>query len=249
MQPFLTQFIDLLLIQFTNWRWSWRSTLTINIIAPLFLIGALGAFAGADQRASLGYVLTGNLVLTLMLQGLGQVSGYFSFMRLGGGLDYLATLPIYRAALILATVTAFLVLSLPSVTITLILGSLILGLPLTPSPMLLLVIPLISVSLSGLGGLIGLIGETPEQATSLTNILTFVLFGFGPVVIPADRLPPIVNTLSLISPTTYAASALRQVLLSQPDRLPLALDIAVLLVITVVFLWLVTERLDWRARR
>lgn len=51
------------------------------------------------------------------------------------------------------------------------------------------------------------------------------------IVFAPDRLPPIINTLS------------------QPDRLPLALDIAVLLAITIAFFWLVTKRLDWRARR
>jgi hypothetical protein len=43
-------------------------------------------------------------------------------MRAVGRLDYFATLPIYRSALILATVLAFLIMSLPSVAMTLILG-------------------------------------------------------------------------------------------------------------------------------
>ncbi len=112
--------------------------------------------------------------------------------------------------------------------------------------MVLVVVPLISLSLSGLGTLLGLIGRTPEEVSSLNMLTTFVLAGLGPVVIPAENLPPFMSMIGLLSPATYAASALRQVILGWPDRLPLALDLAVLAALTVGLLWLVERRLDWR---
>lgn len=248
MQPFFTQLIDLTLIQLTNWRWSWRSGLVVGILAPTFLIAAFGAFASSDDPIALGYVLTGNVVLSLLLIGLSRLSGHFAFIRAVGALDYFATLPISRVAFILATVIAFLVLALPSTVATLVLGWLILGVPLHIHPLVILVLPLISVSLSGLGALIGLTGSNPDDVGNLSTVVSFVLFGFGPVIMPLERLPEFMKTVSLLSPATYAASALRQVLLGQVDRIPLLVDIAVLMAFTVVLLWLVTRRLDWRGR-
>jgi ABC-2 type transport system permease protein len=247
-QPFITQLIDLTLIQMTNWRWSWKGGLIVGVLAPTFLIAAFGTFANSNDPESLGYVLTGNVVLSLLLIGLSRVSGHFAFIRAMGTLDYFATLPISRIAFILATVIAFLVLALPSTLATIFLGWLILRVPLNIHPLTVVVLPLISVSLSGLGALIGLLGNSPDEVNNLSTVASFVLFGFGPVIMPLERLPEFMKTISLLSPATYAASALRQVLLGQPDRIPLLVDIAVLSGFTVAFLWLVTKRLDWRGR-
>jgi ABC-2 type transport system permease protein len=246
MQSFPVQLLDLTLIQLTNWRWSWRTMLLTGMLAPVLSTLALGVFAANSGPETLGYVLTGNMVLSLLFSTMDRVSGHFAYMRLVGRLDYFATLPIYRISLILATVFAFLLLSLPPVAVTLILGTLLLRLPLLISPWLIVVIPLITLSLCGLGALIGSLGKTPEEVGSLSMLATFVLVGLGPVIIPADRLPAIVNTISILSPATYAASALRQTVLGQPDRIPLPVDMLVLGAMMAGLLWLVSQRMDWR---
>jgi ABC-2 type transport system permease protein len=247
MQPFLTQLFDLILLQLTNWRWSWRGAIITGTIGPVFAMISFGIFAQRDSSAT-AYILTGNMVLSLLLDGLGKVSSNIAFMKFNGTLDYFATLPVYRSALVLATVIAFFLLSLPAVLVTMIVGSLVLHVPLQLSPWALVVIPLICVSLSGLGAIIGVYARTPEETGSLSLIASLFLFSFGPVLLPLDRLPEIVGTLSLLSPATYAASALRQVVLNMPDRIPLAVDLLVLAGVTVGLLWIVNNRLDWRGR-
>lgn len=246
MQPFAVQLIDLTLMQFTNWRWSWRGMVVTGLIAPVLMTAMLGVFAADNGQTSLGYVLTGNIVLSLLFSTMGSVSSNFAFMRAVGRLDYFATLPIYRSALILATVLAFLAMSLPSVAMTLILGTLILNVPLALSPWIVVVVPLISISLSGLGALIGLIGRAPEEVGSIQLLITAVLLGLGPVLIPADRLPEAIRQISLLSPATYAASALRQAVLGWTDRIPLVVDLIVLAALSAGLLWLVGQRMDWR---
>jgi ABC-2 type transport system permease protein len=248
MQSFFVQLVDLTLIQLTNWRWSWRSTVIISMIFPILSIGALGIFARNSGPDALAYVVTGNIVLSLLFRTVGQVSSNFSYMRVVGMLDYFATLPIYRSALILASVFAFLLLSLPSTLWTLALGALILQIPLAISPWIILVLPLMSMTLCGLGALIGLVGRTPQEVDSISTLTTFVLLALGPVIIPADALPPIVQVIGLVSPATYAASALRQVVLNMQDRIPLAVDILALTALLIGFLWLVGQRIDWRER-
>ena len=245
-QSFLAQLADLAQMQLTNWRWSWRSVVLTSIVAPVISIVGLGVFAAGSGPETLGYVLTGNLVMSLLFSTVGSVSSNFSYMRTVGTLDYFATLPVHRVGLILATVGAFFVFALPPVAVTLLLGALALRLTITLSPWLLLFLPLISVTLSGLGALIGVTARTPEEQGSISTLATFLMVAIGPVIVPASRLPEFVTILSLVSPATYAASALRQLVLGMPDRIPLVVDGLALLAFAAGLLWLAARRMDWR---
>jgi ABC-2 type transport system permease protein len=245
-QPFPIQLFNLTVIQLANWRWSWRGMLLSALLIPTLSTAGLSLFIAHSDTQTLGYVLTGNLVVSLLFGTFERVSGHFAYMRIVGRLDFFATLPITRVALILATVIAFLVLALPSLFLTLILGALILGIHLVLSPWLVVVIPLIGIALCGLGALIGIVVRTPEEVNSVSILATFMMIGFGPVIVPPDRLPGIVRWSSLVSPATYAASALRQTVLGRPDRIPLGIDLAVLSAFLIGSLWLVGRRMDWR---
>jgi ABC-2 type transport system permease protein len=67
----------------------------------------------------------------------------------------------------------------------------------------------------------------------------------GPVVVPPDHLPAILLFLGHFSPTTYAASALRQVLVG-PVTGELAIDIVILAGVTIIIFWLVGRNMSWR---
>ena len=72
-QPILAQLVDLVLIELTNWRWSWRGTLIGGILTPLFTIVALGVFARDGGTEALVYVMTGNMVVSLLFGTMGNV--------------------------------------------------------------------------------------------------------------------------------------------------------------------------------
>jgi ABC-2 type transport system permease protein len=239
------QLLDLVLIQLSNWRWAWRGMVVTGIMGPTFSIIALGLFARGSDPVTLGYILTGGMVLNLLFENQDKVCSNFAFMRAVGMLNYFAALPVQRYSLVLATVLAFLLLSLPSLAITTLVGILFLHVQLAPSPLILLVIPLAAVPLAGIGALIGKTTRTPEEAGSISMILTFIMTGLGPVVFPPDRLPEILLKLGWLSPATYAASALRQSLLG-PITPRFALDLIVLLGLAFTTLWVVSRKMDWR---
>jgi ABC-2 type transport system permease protein len=166
-------------------------------------------------------------------------------MRFMGSLDYFGTLPVRKSALILAIVLAFFLLALPAVLATTFLGSCLLGITLQPSLWLLLVIPICTLPLSGVGALIGVLARTQAESGTISTLLTLVMLGVGPVVIPPDRLPPFLQALGRLSPATYAASALRQTLLG-PVTPQLWLDVSVLLLLGGFVFWLVDRKMDWR---
>lgn len=238
------QFHDLFLIQLANFRWSWRSMLITGICAPVLMTIS---FAVVAQGTNVPHLLSGGVVLSLMFQNQNNVAGNFAHMKFAGMLDFFATLPIHRSLVVLATVLAFYVLSLPSLAVTLVLGAVVLGVDLTVSPLALLVIPLCVLPMAGIGALIGISARAPELAGATSLLVTLVLVFLGPVVLPPDRLPDWVLAISHASPTTYAASAIRQVLLG-PVTPRLWLDAAVLAGVTVLTLWWVGHRLPWRQK-
>lgn len=245
--PVLAQLVDLFLIEMTNWRWCWRSMVITASLAPLVSIAALGIFARDSGIHALGYVLTGNMVISLMFGNMDNVQSHFSFIRFRGALDYFATLPIRRQALVLAVVLGFLLLSLPSLVVTLVLGSAILRVPIAPHPIAIVVIPMCAIPLSGIGALIGSGARTPQESGSWALIVTMVMAGLGPVVVPPERLPRLLLLLGRFSPATYAASALRQALLG-PVTGQIAVDLAVLAGVTAIVFALVGRVMDWRQR-
>lgn len=244
-QGILIQLGDLFLMEMTNWRWSWQSLLITGMITPLLSTLALGVFARDSGQEALAYVLSGNVVVSLMFGNMRSIQSHVVFMRFGGALDYFATLPVRRYLLILAMMLAFLLLSLPSLAVTILVGALALHIPLHLSPLLFLVVPVCAVPLSGIGALIGVRARTPQEAGSIDLVLTLVLSGLGPVLIPPDRLHPLLVALGRFSPATYAASALRQVLLG-PLTGQVILDLVVLALLAAAIFWLVASRLDWR---
>jgi len=207
-----------------------------GIVTPLMTVAALGAFAKGRGQDSLVYVLTGSILLSLMFENQNKVAQNFAYMKTMGTLDFLGTLPVRRYMVIMATVLAFFALSAPALISTLVFVSWL----------ILLVIPLCVLSLAGIGAVIGIVTRTQEESSSLTLLVTMILVFFGPVIIPANRLPGWLLAASHLSPTTYAASALRQVLVG-PVTGRIWIDLLVLLALTGITLWFAGSRMQWKA--
>lgn len=239
------QFLDLLLMELSNWRWSWRQVVVTGMIAPMFSIIAIGLFARDSGLQATSYVLTGNVVLALMFTNMSRMASRFAYMRAAGTLAFYASLPIRRFLLVFASAGAFLLISLPAVFFTIGFGAYFLALPLVWHPLLVVIIPLCTLSLAGVGALIGTGLRTVEEVNAVSQVVTFMLLALGPVLIPPDRLPPLMHLLGYFSPATYAASALRQTLLG-PINSRLWLDLCALALFALLTFTLTGRKMDWR---
>ncbi len=142
-----------------------------------------------------------------------------------------------------AVVLAFFVLSLPSLLVTIGFGAWFPHLSLPIHSLILLVIPLCVLPLAGVGAAIGENSPTPEVGGGeLTLLVTMLALFVGPVLLPASRLPEIVQTIGYFSPATYAASALKQTLL-EPMTPRIVIDLVALTGFLVLTLWLVSRKL------
>lgn len=244
-QSWLAQWWDLFLMELTNWRWSWRLTLIAGSLMPIFLIILLGVFANTRDKSALAYILTGNMVIGILFGTMTRILNRVEFLRFGGGLDFFATLPVQRTLFVFAMVASFLVFSLPSLLITLAVGALWLALPLALHPLLLVVIPLGAMPLAAIGVFLGLLGRTWGEASSWGFVVSILLSVLGPVMIPAARLPTILIWLGYLNPATYAASALRQVVIG-PITGYVLLDLVALAGMSTFLLWLIERKMSWR---
>lgn len=241
--PFNVQFHDLLRIELTNWRWTWRAMVVLGTAAPFGSIVVLRLLLGDGDPDVLAHVFAGNLALSLVFDVQMRVGNHFQFMRFHGTLDYFAALQVRRSALVLAVAGAFFILSLPSLAVLVAIGPRVLELSLQPSPLLLLVVPLSTLPLTGIGAFVGIVARSPAEATSLSMLIA-VCLGSG-AVIPPHLLPAWAAALTQLSPATHAASALRSTLVG-PLAAELWVNLAVLSLFALVTLWAVAGKLDWR---
>lgn len=244
----VAQLWDLLRIQLTNWRWSWPQLVITGMLVPIASILALGVFVRQGPAGDAShYVATGSLVLGLLFQNQNLVASNFAFMKANRSLAFFATLPVRRSTLVCATWAAFFLLSIPATVVTILFASLALGVKLAPSPLLVLVLPCCALPMAAVGALIGSLARTFEESSSLVLVATAAMTGVGPVIIPASYLPGALIYLGVLNPATYAASALRQVLIG-PMQPVLGLDLLVLIAFTVAMFALVERVLPWRER-
>jgi ABC-2 type transport system permease protein len=241
----LAQLVDLTLMQLSNFRWSWRRMAITGMLVPTANIVMLGLFNRDSGIETLGYILVGNIVISLMFESMGKVSSNFAYMRWVGSFNYFATLPIHRYLLVIATLIAFALLALPALLFIILFGAWFLGVPLHANFLVFLVIPLIMIPLSSLGAWLGTFAMTPDESNAMTLVVTFFLLCLGPVLLPPDRLPEILHWLGRLSPATYAASALRQTLIG-PITPQLGWDVAMLSFFAITITWLVNKRMEWR---
>ena len=236
-------FWDLLVIQLANWRWSWPATIINGLLVPLTALFFIKAASG-DGTTSNEFLISGNIIISLIFTTMYGTSARFSFMRTFGVLDYYATLPVPKVLLVLAVNAGFLILTLPSALLTIVIAQLF-GLHFQLNLTFFLIVPLASFSLSAVGAFVGVAAPNFDTANTITAILQFLFMGAGPVLLPAERLPDFLNVIGHFLPSTYAADALRHSLSENYD-LTFLLDLVFLIGFDLAAMFFVAKRMEWR---
>lgn len=242
-QSWYVTFWDLLLIQLANWRWSWPAMLINGMLVPLTALFFLKAATG-ENSAPPEFLVSGNIVVSLIFTTMYGTSARFAFMRTFGVLDYYATLPVSKVLLVLAVSFGFLLLSLPGTLLTIVIAGFF-GLAIQLNFLFFLLIPLASFSLSAVGAFVGVVSPNFDTANTICGILQFIFMGCGPILVPAERLPDVINFLGGFLPSTYAASAMRHALTGVIDG-RFFTDLFFLLIFDALAMFFVAYKMEWR---
>ena len=219
-------------------------------VATLQSVGILLLLRGVidtGDAATAQQVVAGSTVLVVAFVALNLLAQRFGALRGDGGLDHYAALPVPAAAVVLGTAATYATFTVPGAVLTAAIGCLLYGLPLTHLWVLLLVLPLAGASLAGIGALLGLLAPRPELATVAGQLGMSVVLFLG--IVPAERMPLVLQGVRAVLPSSYAADALARALGPRVELGLLLADLAVCAAAAVVSLALAAAAYRRAVRR
>ena len=235
----------LFLVQILEERGWIAGAFTITTLFPLLVVFGLGRVGGRQTPESLAYIITRSTVVSLTTVGVTTLAQMLGEAKDRGVFLFYASLPIAKANLLVAMLGTKLLLQVPGILAALVGGSLIYGFPLSPNPLLLVIIPLSALSLSGIGAAFGLLSPSYQMTNALSQLVLFIVMFAAPVLIPPEALPIPLQWLGWLLPPSYAADAIRRAVAGINDA-RLGLDLAVLSVCALASFVGMSRGLRWR---
>lgn len=223
-------------------RWTLAQTgpmlpfvIVVQAVLAAGIIVGFGLLIPDIDTATAQFLSTGAPTVLLMIVGIVMVAMGVAQARTSGTFTYLRALPVPRPLLLLADLTVWLVVALPSVAVAVIVAQLRYGFSYSFDwPLLVAASVLTAVTASALGYAIAV--SLPPLLTQLvTQVLVFFVMLFSPVTFPASQLPVWFQTMHDVLPFRPAADLIRAGLLADTYDAS-ARDLIVLLIWCVVAL-------------
>jgi ABC-2 type transport system permease protein len=187
--------------------------LALNLVVQLmiaagFIIG-IGFFYPEFAPDTAKYLTTGAPTISLLMVGLVLVPQVTAMLRVEGTFDYMWSLPVPRMIYVAADATVWILVSLPGVILSLILGSWYYHFSLNISPLAIPAILLISMTGIFVGYSIAHGARNPKLAQLATQVIVFAIMIFSPIMYPIEQLPGWLAAVHRFLPVTYMADLSR----------------------------------------
>jgi ABC-type multidrug transport system, permease component len=202
-------------------RWTMAQTgamlpfvVVVQALLAAGIIVGFGFLIPDIDTSSAQFLSTGAPTVLLMVVGLVMVPQGVAQARTSGTFTYLRTLPVPRPLLLLADLTVWLVVALPSVAVAVVVAQLRYGFGYSFDwPVLVAASVLTAVTAASVGYAIAV--TLPPLLTQLvTQVLVFFVMLFSPVTFPASQLPTWFQAVHDVLPFRPAADLLRAGLLA-----------------------------------
>ncbi|MFI2754797.1 ABC transporter permease [Cellulomonas sp. P22] len=155
------------------------------------------------------FLSTGTPTVLLLIVGLTIVPQAVTQARTSGTFTYMRSLPLARPLLLLADLTVWLLVALPSVVVAVLVAELRYDLALAFDwPLLIAASVLVTVTATAVGYAIA-VTFSPMVAQMLSQILVFFVMLFSPITFAASQLPEWFQSLHDVLPMRPAADLLR----------------------------------------
>jgi ABC-2 type transport system permease protein len=198
----------LLSMQLARLRSAWRPYLIVSSAMPLGIALLLRAVIQPAQLSRYGVqIVAGSAVLAIAMTAIVMLAQRIASLRASGTMDYYATLPVSRAAVVGAVLVSFAVFALPGTVIVVLLGALMFRLSLAALWTIVPVWALGSFALAGIGLVIGFAAPDEQLAGMYSNLAMMTVLFLG--ILPAATIPGWLGPLKALIPSTYAVDALK----------------------------------------
>lgn len=233
-----------------SWRGLYRnhSGLFWTLLMPAGIYIALsvlpvGKFVGSNFAYST-YLLPGIIAMQIMQGGIYGLAYWLVDLKARGVIKRFLVTPIRKSELILAALSARVVIMLLQFVVITLLGIVLFHATFMWNvPAIVFFIFLGGAVFLLLGLFIASFADTYDSAAPLTAGIGLSLTFLGNIFYPVESLPHTLQALAKILPITYLADALRQLFLKPWSQTALALDTVVLAVWLVLIFVLVLWRL------
>jgi ABC-2 type transport system permease protein len=205
---------------------SYRQWLSLNFavqigIAIGFIYG-ISFFYPAITPEIAKYLTTGAPTLILLVVGFVVGPQIVASARLEGTFDYIWSLPVGRMSHLAAEATVMFASTMPGIILAVALGAIHFDFSLDISLLVIPAIVLIGAGGSFLGYSIAFLVPKPMMVMVITQIFSFVVMLFSPVMFPAERLPEWLQAIHKVLPIQYMADLTRGTLTDLDVNLGLA---------------------------
>ena len=167
-----------------------------------------GILIGDVQPQAALFLATGAPTITLITVGLVMTPQLMAQSRTEGSADWLRTLPVPRAAFLIADLTVWTLLALPGLVLGALAGALRYDIAYAIQPWIVPVALLISLTAAAIGYAFAVL-LPPVVAQLLTQLLVFLLLLFSPVSFPAENLPGWLRAAHTVLPIESMANLMR----------------------------------------
>ena len=183
------------------------------------------------------FIAPGLMAMTVMMSVMTGLPAAISHEREVGTLDGMMVAPVSRFAVIFGKTLAQTVRGMLQGTIILALAVALFGVTIHGSILLIFVLLLVGVfSFVGLGVVITSFAKDQETAMMVMMALMFPMMLLSGVFFPTQQMPWYMQNISKALPLTYAATALRKVMVLGADVSMIATELAVLIGFGVVMI-------------
>jgi ABC-2 type transport system permease protein len=165
------------------------------------------------------FLITGSPTIILLITGFVVIPQIVAGARLEGTFDYTWSLPIPRMTHIAADATVMFSAILPGVVLSVVLGAIHFNFSLHPSLLVIPAVVLIGMCSSFVGYSMAFSVPKPMMVNVITQIFSFAIMLFSPVMFPADRLPGWLQAIHKVLPIQYMADLVRGTLTDIPVNL------------------------------
>ena len=180
-------------------------------------------------------VVAGSSVTVVSFVALNLLAQRYGALRASGALDYFGALPVRPSAVVTATAAAWASFTLPGTLLVAVGGAAFYQLPLAHVWVIVPAVVAAGVSLAGLGALLGLIAPRPEIATVSGQLGMAIVMFLG--LVPAHRLPEVLQGVRAIVPSTYAVDAFAESFRPQPRWGIVGLDLGICVAVCALALF------------
>jgi ABC-2 type transport system permease protein len=192
------------------------------------------------------FLIPGLIGLNAMGGGLWGIGFLLVNFRIAKLLKRFVATPMPRRDFLLALLGARLTFVIPDLTVLLLLGTLMFGMPVRGNLALVIAIDVVgALAFAGIGLLVACRATTTEAVSGLMNLVMLPMWLFSGVFFSSDRFPEAAQPFIKALPLTQLVSALRQVLLEGAGLIAVTPALAILAAWTVITFSLALRFFRW----